>query len=112
MPAPQSQGAQDQGAPNQEASAEARVPTAMAGRYLTQLCKHFGHRVPTGIEDGRGWIAFQGGGCTLETDGDSLVMRIAAEDAASLARLEEVAASHLQRFAFRETLQIAWQPVG
>src|SRR6185369_14459542 len=39
----------------------ARVPTKSALRYLGQLCKHFGHRVPSCLDGDHGWIAFEFG---------------------------------------------------
>ena len=35
---------------------EARVGTAHAQRYLAQLCKHFGHKLPTTYDDVSGQI--------------------------------------------------------
>ncbi|RAI57794.1 DUF2218 domain-containing protein [Roseicella frigidaeris] len=92
--------------------AEARVPTAGADRHLLQLCRHFGRALPTRLEAARGRIAFQGGRCSLEAAGETLVLRIAAEDPAALVRLKTVLAEHLQRFAPREPLAIDWRPLG
>ncbi|HVI90209.1 MAG TPA: DUF2218 domain-containing protein, partial [Dongiaceae bacterium] len=39
----------------------ARVQTTSALRYLGQLCKHFGHKVPSSLEGDHGWIAFDFG---------------------------------------------------
>lgn len=87
---------------------EARVATAMAQRYLTQLCKHFQHKLPVTLAEGRGQIGFSGGVCSLEVEDGALVMRLAAEDAAALERLEEVVSRHLARFAFREPPEVRW----
>jgi uncharacterized protein len=89
-------------------SSEARVPTAMPGRYLAQLCKHFGHKLPVTLDGDRGRIEFSGGVCALEARDETLVMRVTAGDEAALARLEDVVARHLLRFAFRETPEIRW----
>lgn len=95
-------------------SSEARVPIAGPRRYLGQLCKHFGHRVLSTYDEEyrRGRIAFpELGACALEADdaGGLLVMRASAESEASLARLEDVVGRHLQRFAFRDPVKVAWQ---
>ncbi len=89
-------------------TSEARVRTAKAARYLSQLVKHFAHRLEA-TQDGRaGRLAFPFGTCTLEADPDLLVLRAEAADEPTLARLEEVVARHLERFAFREELSIVW----
>lgn len=87
----------------------ARVPTRSALRYLGQLCKHFGHKVPSSLDGDHGWIAFEFGRCHLAATDDELSLHNTAASAEALQRLEEVIAKHLERFAFREALVIAWQ---
>src|SRR3954468_18360063 len=80
-------------------NSEARVATAMAGRYLVQLCKHFAHRLPVAQEEGHGRIEFASGVCVLDTDGpDLLVLRVEAPDDAALDQTQTVVARHLERF--------------
>lgn len=92
--------------------AEARVVSANARRYLSQLCKHFQHKLPVTLaaDGSEGRIEFSGGACTLAADAEVLMVRLLAEDAAARERLEDVVARHLLRFAFRENLEIPWQP--
>jgi len=87
----------------------AQIPTASALRYLGQLCKHFGHKVPSALDGDHGWIAFDFGRCHLAASDTELSLHNTAATEAGLQRLEEVIASHLARFAFRETLSITWQ---
>jgi len=87
----------------------ARIQTPLAARYLTQLCKHFEHRVPVTHGDGDGWIAFGCGVCTLKADADTLSLNATAADDGSLAQLTDLVSRHLVRFAFREPLTVAWQ---
>ncbi|HVI86994.1 MAG TPA: DUF2218 domain-containing protein, partial [Dongiaceae bacterium] len=61
------------------------------------------------LEGDHGWIAFDFGRCHLAATEDELSLHNTAMTAEALARLEQVIASHLERFAFRETLAIAWQ---
>lgn len=89
-------------------SSEARVRTAVPRRYLAQLCKHFEHKLPVTLAEDRGRIAFSGGVCTLEAGDGTLIMRLSAGDEAALARLEDVVARHLLRFAFREKPEVHW----
>lgn len=90
------------------ATSVAHVPTGRARRYLSQLVKHFGHRLPTRMAGAEGQIAFDLGRCELEARPDLLVMAVTAADASALTRIEDVVARHLERFAFREPLKVAW----
>ena len=87
----------------------ADVRTAKAQGYLVQLCKHFAHKIPARFEGSDGEIAFPMGTCRLHVEGETLVLAVEGADAGAVARLEEVVASHLLRFAFREELAIDWQ---
>ncbi len=87
---------------------EARVAMETPARYLSQLCKHFQHRRPVILGDTAGEIAFEGGTCRLEATADTLLMRLDAADAETGARLEEVVARHLLRFAFRHPPEVRW----
>lgn len=88
----------------------AHVKTASASRYLQQLCKHFQHKIPATFDEHKGEVIFSIGVCRLEADSNTLKMELTSPDADQLAQLQEVVASHLVRFAFREELEIAWQP--
>lgn len=87
---------------------EALVNTANAARYMGQLCKHFGHKIPTKLSDSEGSISFPMGRCALSAAEQVLTMRAEAADAEALARVEEVVASHLDRFAFRDKPAVRW----
>jgi hypothetical protein len=91
-------------------SSEARVPTTVPRRYLAQLCKHFQHKLPVTLGDMHGRIEFPAGSCELDAAAQAgiLVMRVTAGDEAALAKLEDVVARHLERFAFREQPEIRW----
>lgn len=87
------------------------IATPQAARYLTQLCKHFQHRCPVTLEGAAGEIGFSMGVCRLQAAAGTLTLALQASDPAGLQQLQDVIARHLLRFAFRETLQIAWIPV-
>lgn len=87
---------------------EALVSTASAARYMGQLCKHFGHKIPTTLTDTEGSISFAMGRCALTAEERLLTLRAEAADAEALARVEEVVASHLDRFAFHDKPAIRW----
>ncbi|WP_374573514.1 DUF2218 domain-containing protein [Phenylobacterium sp.] len=88
----------------------ATVATANARRYMIQLCKHFGHRLPASFDDHEGHIAFDVGQADMRASPDTLMLVATANDAEGLERLEKVVASHLVRFAFREPeLSVDWR---
>lgn len=91
---------------------EAQVVVATPQRYLGQLCKHFQHKAPASWGEGyrTGRIDFPMGTCTLAADDDAgrLIMTATAATIEDLARVENVIARHLERFAFRETLATMW----
>jgi hypothetical protein len=87
---------------------EARVATPMARRYLTQLCKHFGHRLTVGLTAAGGSIEFPAGICRLVAEPDLLTLRAEADDEQRLGEVEHVIVHHLQRFAFRDTPAVDW----
>ncbi|WP_159711011.1 DUF2218 domain-containing protein [Geminicoccus flavidas] len=91
-------------------ASEARVATAVPGRYLQQLCKHFGHKLPARFDARQGSVEFPTGRCELDAEAEPgiLRMRVTAADAEALATLEGVVARHLERFAFREKPEILW----
>ena len=91
--------------------ATARVATPKASQYLQTLCKHFGHRRPVTFDKTAGEIAFDGGTCRLAAEGEVLTLTVEAADPAERERLQEVIASHLLRFAFKEQMTVSWTAV-
>lgn len=87
----------------------ARMATDQASRYLQQLCKHFGHKVPASFDAEQGEITFPFGTCRLVVEPGVLTLRVSAAPA-DLERMQTVIAGHLVRFAFREELSVDWQP--
>jgi len=82
------------------------VETPKASRYLQQLCKHFGHKVPVEFDTRQGSITLPFGTCALLAGEGSLTMTVSGDDTE---KLEQVFGSHLERFAFRESLNVAWE---
>ena len=88
---------------------QASVATTKPAPYMKQLCKHFGHKVETTFDDERGTIRMPMGLCELDaTAPDSLHLKLSAEDAEQLARLEQVVGSHLERFGRRDELAVSF----
>ena len=91
-------------------SSRADVATEHASRYLQQLCKHWAHKFPVEFDPQHGTIELTSLGRTvIDADATALHIAVAANDAASLERLETVVADHIKRFAFREELSFDWQ---
>ncbi len=88
--------------------ATAQVATPKAAQYLQTLCKHFGHRRPVAFDRTAGEIAFDGGTCRLAAEGETLILVVEATNPAARERLQEVLASHLLRFAFKEPMTVSW----
>ncbi len=93
-------------------ASEARVAMEQPRRYLSQLCKHFQHKLPVELGEDHGSIRFEFGVCTLNAEAEMLVMQVRADDPAALARLEDVIARHLLRFAFRAPPVVEWIPAA
>ena len=89
--------------------AQARVPTENASKYLQQLCKHFQHKLPATFDAVAGMITFPSGEVRLAAEAQILDIVVTCGSLDDLARLKEVVASHLARFAFREELNVVWQ---
>jgi hypothetical protein len=108
-------------------TAEARVETDRAGRYLVQLCRHAGemgrHRhlrpgahggdVPPAVEhvdcsDGHGTIRLGGGRCTLRAGAGALELRVEAVDEEALRRGQDGIARRLETIGRRDGLKVTW----
>lgn len=87
---------------------QARIETAKAADYLVRLCKHFAHKIPATYGETTGRVEFEAGICHLEAGPDALLIRVEGADEAAIARLEDVVARHLVRFAWKEELRIDW----
>ncbi|MCA1909258.1 MAG: DUF2218 domain-containing protein [Magnetospirillum sp.] len=89
-------------------TASAAIPTAAASRYLSQLCKHFAHKIPVEHDAVSGRADFPWGSCRLAAQDGVLRLELDAQDELSLARIKAVVEDHLVRFAWRESLTVAW----
>ncbi len=81
------------------------IETPKAERYLQQLCKHFGHKVPVDFDHQQGSITLPFGTCSLAAQESTLSMTVSGAD---IEKLEQVIGSHFERFAFRETVKVIW----
>ena len=100
-----------------------RVPTAHAGRYLQQLCKHWSHSLGVTFDETTGRVVFPRdargatwpGDATLDlrAHAGDLECRLSASAPGQLDALKGAVSRHLDRFAFREApLPFDWQDAG
>lgn len=92
-------------------TSKAIVPTANASRYLQQLCKHWSHKFEVTFDETHGTIPLPLGTCTLDAGPEALTVTCTVAEGGDIARMQQVVADHLDRFAFREApLPFDWQP--
>ena len=88
----------------------AKIETAYAGQYLVQLAKHWRHKFPDLTwDESRADIPFPAGQCVITSKDNILAIELTVPDEETAASLENVVAEHLNRFAFREPLEIDWR---
>ena len=81
-------------------------------KYVTQLCKHFAHKIPAVAEGDTGKISFEMGTVDLTADASTLSMTATGSDQQAVTRMQGVIDSHLERFAFREDFKnMGWSPI-
>lgn len=90
-------------------TSQASVATPHASKYLVQLSKHWSHRFPSlSYTAERAEIPLPMGPCTLEATPERLDITVSAASEEDVSRLRQVVADHLQRFAHKEPLALAW----
>ncbi|MEJ2408082.1 MAG: DUF2218 domain-containing protein [Novosphingobium sp.] len=90
----------------------ARVKTGNGGKYVRQLCKHWSHKLETGVDGDTGTVTFPAAVARMAADSEGIAIAITGDDRDEVERLTDVVARHLDRFAFREaplTYEWAWQ---
>lgn len=95
----------------EQISVTGRFSTTHGAKYLTQLCKHFGHKVSAEVDPdgGQGRVSFAMGEARMQADAAALRVTVSGADQAAIDQLQQVIDSHLQRFAFREEFTaMAW----
>lgn len=90
-------------------NASAHVGTDTPARYISRLCKHFAHKIPVSFDEQQGRIEFTFGLALLQADAQGLTLRVESANSADLEKLKGVVASHFERFAWQEELQLDWR---
>ncbi|MEG6508955.1 DUF2218 domain-containing protein [Methyloligella sp. 2.7D] len=91
--------------------ARTTVATPAASKYLQQLCKHFAHKAPATFDTKQGRVEFPFGLCELEARDNELAISCDSPDDLSMSKMQGVVGGHLERFAWREKLQVRWDQV-
>lgn len=92
-------------------SFDAFFETPAASRYLQQLCKQFGHKVPVTFTPESGLCNFAYDEAELTALDGRLAISVRAEDTEMLAQTKDVVKTHLLRVAFRESPSaLEWTP--
>lgn len=92
-------------------TASATIATLDGSRLIKRLCTHWAHKLEVEFDENRARIAFDADTVTRLGAGEStLEARIEAPDEARLLQIQGVVASHLERMARGESLEIVWQP--
>ena len=102
----------DASRPDRAIGSRADVATGAPARYAKQLISHLGRKVPfTG--DATAATAEIGAATAGIVVGDGVLSLWAVgDDEESVARVEQVLGSHLERFAQREALTVQWVRTG
>ncbi|MDT8893569.1 DUF2218 domain-containing protein [Halomonas sp. I1] len=87
----------------------AEIVTESGDKLINRLCKHWSHKLEVEQKEGEGRITFDNGSCLLRAEQDKLQVAVEALDEEGLDRLEGVVASHLERMAGKESLDIIWE---
>lgn len=94
-------------------ASRAIVATPNASRYLQQLCKHWGHKFEVTFDPTQGRIALPFGPVDLKASDSELEVTCNLVGDGDMARMQQVVADHVNRFAHREgELTFEWQPLA
>lgn len=87
----------------------AEIATESGDKLINRLCKHWAHKleVEQGEETSR--VTFDNGSCLMQAEPGKLRIAVEALDEEGLDQLEGVVASHLERMAGKEPLEIVWE---
>lgn len=90
-------------------NSSAHVATDTPARYIRRLCKHFAHKIPVYFDEQQGRIEFAFGLGLLRAEEAGLTLRVESSSQEDLEKLQNVMASHFERFAWQEALQLDWR---
>lgn len=89
-------------------TSRAEVRTETPARYAKQLASHMGRKIDASWDGAAGVLPFSFGTCALSAKDGVLVLDAEAATDEDLARVEDVAGRHLERFGQRNELTVTW----
>jgi hypothetical protein len=89
-------------------TSRADVVTDSPGRYAKQLVSHLGRKVAFDVDGAASTATFGSGTGTVLVEDGMLTLLAEGPDAESLARVQHVLGSHLERFGQRNELVVTW----
>ncbi len=90
-------------------TSSALIETAEAGSYIRKLCRHFAHKVKVAYEEKEGIAEFPFGRAVMTAGENTLHFDISSDTFDGISRIKYVLVTHLEKFAFRESLEIVWK---
>ncbi|MGE4528660.1 MAG: DUF2218 domain-containing protein [Rhodospirillaceae bacterium] len=87
---------------------QARVAAPKPAQTMTQLAKHFAHKIAVEVSGAEARAAFPGGECRMAA-GETLDLVCMAETEADLRRIEGIVGGHLERFLWRTPTAVTWE---
>ncbi|QFT86546.1 hypothetical protein FIU88_16505 [Halomonas sp. THAF12] len=87
----------------------AEIVTESGDKLINRLCKHWAHKLEVEHDEHQGRVTFDVGSCLMTSEPGRLHVAVEALDEEGLDRLEGVVASHLERMAGKEPLEIVWE---
>jgi hypothetical protein len=101
-------------------TAEAKIETEDASRYLLELCQHLNDKVAAHPEmqahvewsETHGTAHFGWGRCTMKANTDALILRAESDDQDGLEQVQEFVSRHLEKHGAGEQLTVSWHQDG
>ena len=87
----------------------ARVAAPKPAQAMTQLAKHFAHKIPVELAETQARADFPGGTCRMLASGEALDLAVEAADETELHRIEGIVGGHLERFLWRTPVAVVWE---
>lgn len=87
----------------------ARVETPEPEALALRMAKHFGHKVAVEQDGPRTRIEIPAGTFELEVGDGRIEVHASAADEEGLARVQEIAGTHLARFAREAPIAVSWR---
>lgn len=87
------------------------IDTRKAPSYAAQMAKHFADKIDVEVADDLIVFHFNAGTGRVEVGEAHLTLHVEAASQPQMQEVARILARHLERFAFREGLSIAWPDI-